>query len=152
MHSQLNDWHLLFISVNIWSIDGERPSLYDYPVVVYTFCDRVMQGHDKSGDALFHVETGFHIFVVRAMGVKAIMSSFSVHPMSGSWWRHQMERFSAATGPLWGESTGHRWIPLTKASDAELWCFLWPAPEQTVEQTTKTPVICDATTLIMTSL
>ena len=29
-------------------------------------------------------------------------------------------------GPLWGESTGHRWIPLTKASDAELWCFLWP--------------------------
>ena len=21
------------------------------------------------------------------------------------------------------ESTGHRWIPLTKASDAELWCF-----------------------------
>ena len=29
------------------------------------------------------------------------------------------------TGPLWGESTGHRWIPLTKASDTELWCFLW---------------------------
>ena len=27
------------------------------------------------------------------------------------------------TGPLWGESTGHRWIPLTKASDAELWYF-----------------------------
>ena len=23
----------------------------------------------------------------------------------------------------------HRWIPLTKASDAELWCFLWFAPE-----------------------
>ena len=28
------------------------------------------------------------------------------------------------TGPLCGEFTGHRWIPLTKASDAELWCFL----------------------------
>ena len=26
-------------------------------------------------------------------------------------------------GPLYGEFTGHRWIPLTKASDAELWCF-----------------------------
>ena len=26
-------------------------------------------------------------------------------------------------GPLWGEFTGYRWIPLTKASDAELWCF-----------------------------
>ena len=33
------------------------------------------------------------------------------------------------TGRLCGESTGHRWIPLTKASDAELWCFLWSAPE-----------------------
>ena len=32
------------------------------------------------------------------------------------------------TGPLCGEFTGHRWIPLTKASDAELWCFLWSAP------------------------
>ena len=33
------------------------------------------------------------------------------------WWRHQMEAFSAL--PF----TGHRWIPHTKASDAELWCF-----------------------------
>ena len=32
------------------------------------------------------------------------------------------------TGHLWRECTGHRWIPLTDASDAELWCFLWPAP------------------------
>ena len=28
------------------------------------------------------------------------------------------------TGHLCGEFTGDRWIPLTKASDAELWCFL----------------------------
>ena len=33
------------------------------------------------------------------------------------------------TGPLWGESTGHRWIPLAKTSGAELWCFLWSMPE-----------------------
>ena len=46
------------------------------------------------------------------------------------------------TGPLRWESTGHRWIPLSKASDAELWCFLWSAPEQTVEQTFETLVIC----------
>ena len=26
------------------------------------------------------------------------------------------------TGPLCGEVSGHRWIPLTKASDAEPWC------------------------------
>ena len=52
-----------------------------------------------------------------------------------SWWRHQMETFNIfrVNGPLCGEFTGHRWIPLTRASDAELWCFLWSAPEQTVE-------------------
>ena len=33
------------------------------------------------------------------------------------------------TGPLCGEFTGHRWIPLTKASDAELWCFLYSVPD-----------------------
>ena len=31
-----------------------------------------------------------------------------------------METFSTFTGPLWGEFTGHRWIPLTKASGEEL--------------------------------
>ena len=31
------------------------------------------------------------------------------------------------TGALCGEFTGHRWILRTKASDAELWCFLWSA-------------------------
>ena len=51
---------------------------------------------------------------------------------------------------LWEESTGHQWIRLTKATDAELWCFLWSAPEQTVEQTIETPVIWDAIALIMT--
>ena len=33
------------------------------------------------------------------------------------------------TGPLCGEFTGHRWIPRTKAGEAELWCFLWSVPE-----------------------
>ena len=33
------------------------------------------------------------------------------------------------TGHLCGEFTGPRWIPHTKASDAELWCFLWSASE-----------------------
>ena len=30
--------------------------------------------------------------------------------------------------PLWGEFTSHRCLPCTKASKAELWCFLWSAP------------------------
>ena len=56
------------------------------------------------------------------------------------------------TGPLWWESTGHLWIPLTKASDAELSCVLWSAHEQTVEQTIETLAIWDGIALIMTPL
>ena len=33
------------------------------------------------------------------------------------------------TGHLCGEFTGPRWIPHTKASVTELWCFLWSASE-----------------------
>ena len=39
-------------------------------------------------------------------------------------------------------------FPLTKVSDVEVWCFLWSAPEQTVEET---PMIWDETALIITS-
>ena len=54
--------------------------------------------------------------------------------------------------PLCGEFTGNRWIPLTMASDAELWCFLLSSPEQTVELTIETTVIWDAIALIVTTL
>ena len=39
-------------------------------------------------------------------------------------WKH-----FRVTGHLCGEFTGPRWIPHKKATDAELWCFLWSAPE-----------------------
>ena len=42
------------------------------------------------------------------------------------------------TGPLWGEFTGHRWIPLTKASDAGLWYFLGSCRSPLVPRTTPT--------------
>ena len=46
-------------------------------------------------------------------------------------WRHQMETFCALLALCAGNSPG--------TSDAELWCFLWSAPEQTVELTIDTP-------------
>ena len=48
------------------------------------------------------------------------------------------ENIFRVTDPLCGEFTGDRWIPRTKASDTEHWCFLWSEPEQTVEQTRDT--------------
>ena len=59
---------------------------------------------------------------------------------------------SRVTVPLCGEFTGQRWIPLTKASEAELGCFLWSEPKQTFEETIERPVIWDAIAPIMTSL
>ena len=38
--------------------------------------------------------------------------------------RSSNENICRLTGSLCGEITGDRWIPLIKASDAELWCFL----------------------------
>ena len=58
----------------------------------------------------------------------------------------------SVTSPFWRESTGHRWIPLTKASYTELCGFLWSASKQTVEQIIWTPVIWDPIGRIMTSL
>ena len=38
------------------------------------------------------------------------------------------------TGLFCGAFTGHRWIPRTKVSDAELWRFLWSDPGWKVEK------------------
>ena len=48
---------------------------------------------------------------------------------SMTWWRHQNGNIFRVTGHLCGEFTGHRWILHTRASDAELWCFLWSTLE-----------------------
>ena len=39
------------------------------------------------------------------------------------------ENIFRVTGHLCGEFTGHRWIPRTMASVAELWFFLWSVPD-----------------------
>ena len=41
------------------------------------------------------------------------------------------ESIFRVTGHLCWEITGYWWIPHTKASYVELWCFLWSAPEYT---------------------
>ena len=62
-------------------------------------------------------------------------------------------KYFRITGPLWGESTCYRWIPLTKISDAERWSVFFDlCLKKTIEQTIETPVIWDAVTLIMQSL
>ena len=73
------------------------------------------------------------------------LNSHAMYEWGMALYRHQMETFSALLVLCEG-------IPLTKSSDAELWCFPWSAPEQAVEQTIDTLIISDAIALIMTSL
>ena len=65
-----------------------------------------------------------------------------------SWWRHQMETFSAllAHFAVTGEFPSQR--PVTRSFDV----FLLSVPEQAVEYTVETSAIWDAIALIMTSI
>ena len=58
------------------------------------------------------------------------------------------------TGPVWGESTGLRRIPLKRAVTQifDVFFDLSASAEQMVEQTIETPVIWAAIASIMTSL
>ena len=67
-------------------------------------------------------------------------------------WRHQGETISASLALCAGNPPVTGGIPLKKASEVELWGFLWSGPEQTVEQTMETSVIWDVIALIVTSL
>ena len=57
---------------------------------------------------------------------------YTVHSCCACMMTSSNRNIFRVTGPLWGEPTV---TPLTRASDAGLWCFLWSAPEQIVEQT-----------------
>ena len=81
-------------------------------------------------------------FWINKMLLAYNIENILLHP----WWRHQMETFPASLALC------DQWIPLAKASDMELWCILWSASEQMVEQTIEMPVIWEAIMLIMTSL
>ena len=63
-----------------------------------------------------------HISLCKKDAIK-ISLNFTLNMMTSS-----NGNIFSVTGPLCGEFTGQRGIPRTKASDAEIWCFLWSAP------------------------
>ena len=95
-------WHFIFIGIPVVQ---ELPS-YDHLSSTMKTLTVTHWGQDKMADIL---KTTFS-------------NIYPSKKMLLSWWHHQMETFSALTS--------HQWIPLIKASDAELWCFLWSASEQ----------------------
>ena len=69
-----------------------------------------------------------HLFIYVEESIPGVLQSVAIIMMTSS-----NENIFRVTGPSCGAFIGHRLIPLTKASDAELWCFLWSAAEQTVK-------------------
>ena len=63
-----------------------------------------------------------HVCITRICGFRWYIHPYMMTSSNGNIFR--------VTGHLCGEFTGLRWIPRTKASDAELWCFLWSAPDK----------------------
>ena len=77
--------------------------------------------------------------------IRALAPCAPRHPQPWTWRRRQMKRFCTLLSLV-------RWPVDSSHSNTELWCFLWSAPDKTVEQTIETLVIWEAIALIMTSL
>ena len=71
------------------------------------------------------------------LGLKLVYVSKGGHGMKGNPMRTYASHYAMHSCHVCrddGIKWKYRWIPLTKASNATLWCFLWPAPAQTAEQ------------------
>ena len=72
----------------------------------------------------YRVVAYYFIFItgIKRILVYSLLLAFMVTSSNGN-------IYAFIIDPLCREFTGHRWIPRTKASDAEPWCFLWSAPQ-----------------------
>ena len=75
----------------------------------------------------YHIHQSFHDDVVFQRSGNATADNQKILL---SWWRHQMETFSALLAICAGNSPVTGEFPAQKASDAKLWCFLWFGPEK----------------------
>ena len=123
-------WRRPGIGTQISQLDLEYyPTLPAPTPMLYLVCFQTSESETKNVYILYM----YHIYIICSKRIWYTMMFMLLilvikHMMTSS----NGDIFRVA-GPLCGEFTGHRWIPLTKASNAELWRFLWSAPEQTVE-------------------
>ena len=89
--------------------------------IVTTPFTKEIPPYDKKSHEVSNIT---HFLFVSEVSV-SISIRYECHQLGSSLWSHQFETFSALLALNAGN---RRWIPLTKASDAESWCFLWFAP------------------------
>ena len=104
-----------------------KPSIYRCLLINI---ENILVGIRRSYDSLFS-RVGFPILLRWNLYIKVgpwLPITNTIH------WSNNMMTSSngnifRVTDHLCGEFTGPRWILRTKASDVELWCFLWSASE-----------------------
>ena len=98
------------------------------------------QWHCYGEPMWYNPRTGIHSYGVKFFKKSKVIAN---EYMDGHWWWDGGVSFVISVHddiikwkqfllhwPMWGELTADQWIPLTKANDAELWCYLWSVPQQ----------------------
>ena len=109
---------------------------HDYMLLIHIWCNNwqwtrtllVMSGHAKCYTPVRRLQSYSEDRPSKSYLVLGLVISFYLYMMTSS-----NGNIFRVIGPLCGEFTGCRWIPLTKASDVELCCFPWSVPWKTVE-------------------
>ena len=94
---------------------GEDYDRWDDIRNVTSSCDVIIQIMALCFPTLSMIHNRWAYYLWRHQTILPVILFFAI-AMSHqyTWWHHQMEVFFRVTGPLYGEFTGHQWIPLTK--------------------------------------
>ena len=106
--------------VRRWKLDGRRLILV---VAIISFLVLSYQILIRNTNQIQTYVEGYRTVKYSAFEDLADCQEVKLHMMTSS-----NGNIFRITGPLCGEFASHLWIPRTKASDVELWCFLWSAP------------------------
>ena len=82
-----------------------------------------------------------------ALSINRDQLVFKYSQQTPPWWRHGIETLSTLLAIYEGNPWGSSAPPSQRATNLELWCFLWCNPEQTIEQTVELSVAWDAITI-----
>ena len=120
-------WHVvnsMTSESNTRNAENKSSDYANFVVTGGTGSSVVFNNHGGTTDCKVGMMTillGFQWIPFNEMHLKMSSLNFIMTSWNGNIFR--------VTGHWCGEFTGPRWIPRTRASDAELWCFLWSVPE-----------------------
>ena len=110
----LSEWWLIILNYSVkWSL---RKASY--------FTTDLMDAMGIRTRGIKHLLQQFYVWYT-TMSLWLTLLVVGIHCVITSW----NGNIFHVTGHLCGEFPGSRWIPRKKASQAELWCFLWSASE-----------------------